>query len=445
VIKSKKWTLSATVVAAALVLAACSSGTTSSDSSDTSSSSGESTEETVAIDATELALYHDKQGWDERFLLVSDAISADVGHTLVPTTYGDTTSYQNVLQQAAVTGDGPDLFTWWSGYRMVDGAKGGLFADISDVWEDAIAAGDVAADLQSQFQVDGKTYGIPNGVSYWPMFYNKTKFEELGLSAPETWEEFINVCDTLLANGITPITASIDGRWPAFIWFEQLMISKDADLYEDLMNNKVKWTDPEIREVFDIWADMINKGYFTDLDTVFFGEDAAALISEGTMMPVGTWNNGSIASGGLVGGSDFDAFIIPNIDASNTRKSIIVESGTIGALASSPNLDAAKQALRSWLRDGAQQAWADVALDGVPNPKIATSDPVVKGLAERVAANDVRLVQRFWEFGPVPFIEGGVDDLGAFMLDPSSVDKVLNDLQARADAEWAAWTEKYGS
>jgi len=143
VIKSKKWTLSATVVAAALVLAACSSGTTSSDSSDTSSSSGESTEETVAIDATELALYHDKQGWDERFLLVSDAISADVGHTLFPTTYGDTTSYQNVLQQAAVTGDGPDLFTWWSGYRMVDGAKGGLFADISDVWEDAIAAGDV--------------------------------------------------------------------------------------------------------------------------------------------------------------------------------------------------------------------------------------------------------------------------------------------------------------
>ncbi|MGA0798746.1 MAG: ABC transporter substrate-binding protein, partial [Candidatus Nanopelagicales bacterium] len=82
---------------------------------------------------------------------------------------------------------------------------------------------------------------------------------------------------------------------------------------------------------------------------------------------------------------------------------------------------------------------------GVPNPKISTSDRVVKGLAETVGSENVRVVQRFWEFGPVPFIEGGVDDLGAFMLDPSSVDKVLNDLQARADAEWAAWTEKYGS
>lgn len=443
-IKRKKWAFIASVLAGALVLAACSSGT-SSDSADSSSSAEGSDSVEATLASTELALYHDKQGWDERFLLVSDAISADVGHTLTPTTYGDTTSYQNVLQQAALTGDGPDLFTWWSGYRMVDGAKGGLFADVSDVWEDAIAAGDVAADLQSQFQVDGKTYGIPNGVSYWPMFYNKTKFTELGLSAPETWEEFINICDTLLANGIVPITASIDGRWPAFIWFEQLMISQDPDLYEDLMNNNIKWTDPKVKEVFDIWADMINKGYFTPLDTVFFGEDAAALITEGTMMPVGTWNNGSIASGGLVGGADFDAFIIPNIDSSNTRKSIIVETGTIGALASSPNLDAAKQALRSWLRDGAQQAWADVALDGVPNPKISTADPVIKGLASRVASDDVRLVQRFWEFGPVPFIEGGVDDLGRFMLDPSTVDSVLADLQTRADTEWAAWTAKYGS
>jgi len=442
--QNKKWTSLALVLAGAMVLAACSSGTTSG-SSDNSSSEGTSDSGSSVTQGIQLALYHDKQGWDERFLLVSDAIAADVGHTLSPTTYGDTTSYQNVLQQAALTGDGPDLFTWWSGYRMVDGAKGGLFADISDVWADAIAAGDVAADLQSQFQVDGKTYGIPNGVSYWPMFYNKKKFEELGLSAPETWAEFINVCDTLKANGITPITASIDGRWPAFIWFEQLMISQDPDLYEDLMNNKIKWTDPKVKEVFDIWADMINKGYFTSYDTVFFGEDAAALIAEGTMMPVGTWNNGSIASGGLVGGTDFDAFIIPNIDASNTRKSIIVESGTVGALASSPNLDAAKQALRSWLRDGAQQAWADIALDGVPNPKISTSDPVIKGLASRVASDDVRLVQRFWEFGPVPFIEGGVDDLGAFMLNPKSVDKVLADLQARADTEWAAWTAKYGS
>jgi multiple sugar transport system substrate-binding protein len=442
--QKKKWTSLALALAGAMVLAACSSGTTSG-SSDSSSSEGTSDSGSSVTQGIQLALYHDKQGWDERFLLVSDAIAADVGHTLSPTTYGDTTSYQNVLQQAALTGDGPDLFTWWSGYRMVDGAKGGLFADISDVWADAIAAGDVAADLQSQFQVDGKTYGIPNGVSYWPMFYNKKKFEELGLSAPETWAEFINVCDTLKANGITPITASIDGRWPAFIWFEQLMISQDPDLYEDLMNNKIKWTDPKVKEVFDIWADMINKGYFTPLDTVFFGEDAAALIAEGTMMPVGTWNNGSIASGGLVGGTDFDAFIIPNIDPNRSQKSIIVESGTVGALASSPNLAEAKQALRSWLRDGAQQAWADVALDGVPNPRISTADPVIKGLASRVASDNVRLVQRFWEFGPVPFIEGGVDDLGAFMLNPKSVDKVLADLQARADTEWAAWIAKYGS
>ena len=394
---------------------------------------------------TTLKLYHDKAGWDSRFAGVSTAIKDGINVSLKPTTYADTTIYQNTLNQAAKTGKGPDLLTWWSGYRMVDGAKGGIFADITDVWTSAIKAGDVSADLQKQFQVDGKTFGIPNGVSFWPMFYNKKVFAEYGLKAPTTWAEFINICDTLKKNGITPITASVDGAWPAFIWFEQLLISQDPKLYLDLTSNKIKYTNPKVVAVFDIWKDMIDKGYFTPGDTSFFGEAAVALMNKGTMIPVGTWNNSAFSvTGGLVGGKDYDAFVIPNINPANKTQSIIVEAGAIGALAKGKNLAKSKAALREWLKFPAQAMWADVSGDGVPNPKVPVSDPVIKSLSKYVATNKVNQIQRYWESGPVPLIENGVAILSAFMLGTKTTAQATSELAALSTKEWATWEAKYG-
>lgn len=49
------------------------------------------------------------------------------------------------------------------------------------------------------------------GISF---FYNKTAFEELGLSAPETWEELLEICATFKANGVeNPITVSSEASW----------------------------------------------------------------------------------------------------------------------------------------------------------------------------------------------------------------------------------------
>jgi multiple sugar transport system substrate-binding protein len=399
----------------------------------------------AAPKSTTLNFYHDKKGWDPRFLGVSKALKDGVKIKLKPSTYADTTIYQNTLNQAAKTGKGPDLLTWWSGYRMVDGATNGIFADITDVWTDAIKAGDVSADLQKQFQVGKKTYGIPNGVSYWPMFYNKKVFAENNLTVPKTWAEFINICDTLKAKGITPLTASVDGAWPAFIWFEQLLISQDPKLYLDLTSNKIKYTNPKVKAVLQIWKDMIDKGYFTAGDTSFFGEPAVALMNKGTMTPVGTWNNSAYSvTGGLVGGKDYDAFVIPNINPALKTQSIIVEAGAIGALAKGKNLAKAKVALREWLKFPAQAIWADVSGDAVPNPKVPIADPVIKGLSTYVAKNKVNQIQRYWESGPVPLIENGVSILGAFMLGNKTVDQTATEMAALAAKEWKAWTAKYG-
>ena len=168
-------------------------------------------------------------------------------------------------------------------------------------------------------------------------------------------------------------------------------------------------------------------------------------MNKGTMIPVGTWNNSAFSTtGGLIGGKDYDAFVIPNINPALTTQSIIVEAGAIGALAKGKNLAQSKKALREWLKFPVQAIWADASGDGVPNPKVPVADPVIKGLSKYVAANKVNQIQRYWESGPVPLIEGGVVTLGAFMLGTKTVAQTTTELAALAEKEWAAWTKKYG-
>jgi len=61
-----------------------------------------------------------------------------------------------------------------------------------------------------------------------------------------------------------------------------------------------------------------------------------------------------------------------------------------------------------------------------------------------VATNKVNLLQRYWESGPVPLIEGGVEILSAFVIGTKTAKQAADELTALSDKEWAAWTKKYG-
>ncbi len=59
----------------------------------------------------------------------------------------------------------------------------------------------------SMFAKDGKNYVLPFIYITSGFFYNKTLFKELNLEVPETWEEFLSVCDAVEASGIPALAA----------------------------------------------------------------------------------------------------------------------------------------------------------------------------------------------------------------------------------------------
>ncbi|MFN2167763.1 MAG: ABC transporter substrate-binding protein, partial [Anaerolineae bacterium] len=109
----------------------------------------------------------------------------------------------------------PDVMTWFAGNRARFFIDKGLIMDISDVWESEGWNESFPAGFRALSTVDGKQYFLPSSWYWWAVYYRTDIFEQYGLEPPETWEEFLQVCETLKENGIAPITIGTKYRWTA--------------------------------------------------------------------------------------------------------------------------------------------------------------------------------------------------------------------------------------
>ncbi len=386
-----------------------------------------------------IQLFHDKAPWDEFYKTMGE-MSAEAGGTGIETVpYSDTTSYQQAILSALPTQDVPDLFTWWSGYRMEDLVNEGVLMDLTSLWDTAIEAGNLPETLAGAFTFDGKQYAAPNHVSYWPVFYNKTVFDEQGISVPATWDDLMGAAETLKGADVTPFYATIDGRWPAFIWFEELLIRTDPDFYEALMRGEESYTDPIVVSAMETWKSMFDNEYFTALDMPLDADNAGAAFANGeiAMVPIGTWFNQAFMDTGLQPGEEYGAFILPNVNPDLDENVVIFEAGPFCVPANAANADAVTEFLEWWVTPEAQTEWSAKLKDVPANPEAETENAVLSDLVSSIDEQEYRLIQRYWEATPPAIVESAVDELARFMLDPGNLEDVLQTIEDIAQREWS--------
>jgi multiple sugar transport system substrate-binding protein len=386
-------------------------------------------------------LYSDKstgQPWKRVWTQMGDLAKKQIGIDLKLSGFSGTTTYQQALQSSLRTGESPDLFTWWSGYRLQDLAKQGVLTDLSSIWEEELANGNIKEELAPAVTFDGKRWGVPfANVSYWPFFYNTKVFDEQGLKPPETWDDFVSVADALKEANVTPFYATVDGRWPAFIWFEELLIRTDPDFYNRLVEEEESYTDPLVVGVMKEWKSLIDAGYFSDLD-IPLDSNAAGEFAQGriAMFPIGTWFNQTFVDAGMKPEEDYSAFILPNVDPNLKERLIVFETSPAAIPRNAPNPDASKQLAQWWVSAEAQKAYAEKLGDVPANPKVRPANPVVDKIVSTTKDQGYKLVQRYWEATPPQIVEEAVDQLARFMLNPSQYMDVLKTIEDIARSEW---------
>ena len=117
------------------------------------------------------------------------------------------------LSASFVRSSPPDLGCLNYNLEMARFMERGALSDLSDLPEAAAVREDVL-DLTNWYPgYPGRTSVIPYSVTAASVIYNRRIFADNGLAVPTTWDELIQVCEALLAAGITPIYGTFRDPW----------------------------------------------------------------------------------------------------------------------------------------------------------------------------------------------------------------------------------------
>lgn len=388
-----------------------------------------------------LTLNGDRADFVEAYEAAGDELKDLTGYGLEPRNVPSTENYQQVIRSSLQSDSATDIIKWWSGYRLQDLARTGGLVNLDEQWQKAVDNGWVNPDTAPSFSYDGHVYAMPMYKSYWVIYYNKQIYEDLGLSVPTTWDQFLDNAQQIKDAGITPFFATQEAGWTSFIWFGEILSKLDPEFYVDLMNGEASYTDPPAREAMEIWADLYERDFFTSPDVSWDDEPALFQKGEVAMVPMGTWRNAIFTDNGMTD-ADYGAFVMPTIKP-DVQPSVIIESGIFAVPEKAPNKDAAVEALGEWLNPDVQQVWVNQINDISANPEVPIENPILTSITQQVQETQPIELERYWEASPPALIEGNVQDLATFMVDPSedNIEATLERMQERADEEWAKWEE----
>ncbi len=428
----------------AMVAAAC--GSSSDDTTTTTAGTPDATTTTIAPLGGSIEVLW-VRGADhpdgEAFIAVLDAFTAATGVEINYQGLGD--DLPTILSTRVEGGDPPDVALLPQPGLLVDLASRGALIDIEAELGSSVDANYAPAwrDLGS---VDGTLYGVWYKASNKStVFYNVKTFNDLGLTPPATWDEWLAVAGNLVDNGVTPIAVGGADGWTLSDWFENIYVrTAGQEKYVQLTNHEIPWTDASVVEAFTKMGELLGnddfiaggasgalqKGFVDSVVAVFGDPSEAAMVYEGDFV-------GGVATGetGAQPVVDFDFVPFPSIDGSPPA---VMGGGDVAvAFTDSPETFALLKFLAS--PEGAA-IWVARGGFNSPNKGIDISqypDEVSRKSAEALANAEVFV---FDLSDLVPASLGGTAAAGIWgglqnwLENPGNLTSVLEQIEAEAEA-----------
>jgi len=192
----------------------------------------------------------------------------------------------------------------------------------------------------SQYSPAWQSLGSVEGTVYGAFFKADTKslvwysppvFEAMGYEVPTTRDEMTALMDQIVAAGGVPWSAGIESGeatgWVATDWIQDILLrTQGADFVEKWARHEVPWTDPAIKEAFEIYYDIcaddtyalggaqgtLNTSFQESLYPPFEDPPGAYMVRQAS------FGGGLIAEQfpDLVAGEDYTFFMFPAMDPS---------------------------------------------------------------------------------------------------------------------------------
>ncbi len=251
--------LAATAIVAAVVLAACGSDDSSSDTSDNADTEGTTAEGTTAgggggdlagTTVTIMSSIRDVEA--ERLEAAWAAFEEETGIDIV---HEGSATFEDDLKLRVEGGDSPDLAFVPQPGLLATLARDGNVVPLADLEEGVVANN--GEEWVGFGSVDGTFYAPPFGANIKSLvWYSPEAFTTAGYEIPQTWQELLDLSQTIVDDGGTPwcVGAESGGAtgWVLTDWTEDIVLrTAGPDVYDQWVNHEIPFNDPQIEAALD--------------------------------------------------------------------------------------------------------------------------------------------------------------------------------------------------
>lgn len=218
---------------------------------------------------------------------------ANPGVKIEITVYENNEFKAKIAEMMAAGKDLPDIFRSWGGGVMIEQAEAGKLKDIGPAIPSTPIA-QLSDGAMGLYAYNGKQYGAPYSLGIIGLWYNKTVFEANGLTEEnfDTWENFIASCNTLKADGITPIALGGAESWTEQYWWtypSQRIGGEQA--FMNAYNGTGAFNTGAFLTGMELVKELSVAGWFQENYRGYGQQDASVLVADGraAMTLMGQW------------------------------------------------------------------------------------------------------------------------------------------------------------
>ena len=244
-------------------------------------------------------------------------------HDNIHLTINSPNEAMTILKTRFIKEDYPDIIAIGGDVNYSNFLDADLFMDVSD-FEGVKNIKQSYLDMEKEleFTPHEGIYGLPYAANAAGILYNEDMFVEHGWEIPETWDEFIALCDTIEEEGIVPIYLGFKDTWTCLAPWNALAVGlTDSDVYNQVNKGNTTF-EKEYKEVAEKMKMLLN--YAEPNPYAYSYNDACTAFARGeaAMYTIGSYAVPQIKS--VNPGMNINSFTFP---ANESKEDNVLNSG----------------------------------------------------------------------------------------------------------------------
>ena len=313
-------------------------------------------------------------------------------------TTADRASYDQKLRTQIASKNVPDWFDSDPNAYSRKLAEEGYVANLGEFLENENLKNRVQP-MALEFQTfEGLgTFLLPTAVDVEVFWYNTKLFADNQIEVPETFDDFLVVCEKLKSAGVTPISVSGKEKWPMLRYLAYVPFRlANNDFINSAKTGEVKFSSETGMKGINFLYEIGTKGYFQEgFATTDYGAAIDYFISgSAAVFNMGSWQFSSFTETGLKGTAvegKIDYFLLPTVEGAVNKPTDIWSSGGVGLAFNKVTFDSkSKNFLKYILSDDAGYAEKVYRLGPIfpaiiSDSEIDSADPLYNRLLSDIA------------------------------------------------------------